>query len=207
METGPRMNDRWTLSGPHHLEVEIRKSRFRARVAPADNVDAAMVFLEQASDTTANHNCWAYRIGQAYRFSDDGEPGGSAGKPILQAIEGQQLDGVVAVVTRWFGGIKLGVGGLIRAYASTAAECLRQAPHVPIIATQRVRFRVGYPELPLLKARTLEWHLRIDDEAFGPGDVTLTVNVALAHMEQLEHLLADLTRGASTLHRLNTDPA
>src|SRR3546814_18000784 len=75
----------------------------------------------------ATHNCWAWRIGDDYRSNDDGEPAGTAGRPILAAIDGQGMDRVVVVVTRWFGGIKLGAGGLVRAYGGTAAECLRRA--------------------------------------------------------------------------------
>ncbi len=89
--------------------------------------------MQQISNTTATHNCWAYRIGQDYRFNDDGEPGGTAGRPILQAIEGQGVDRVVVVVTRWYGGIKLGAGGLARAYGGTAAECLRLAERTPLV--------------------------------------------------------------------------
>ena len=73
----------------------------------------------------ATHHCWAYRIGPAYRFGDDGEPGGTAGAPILRAIEGQGVDRVMVVVVRFYGGVKLGTGGLARAYGGTAAECLR----------------------------------------------------------------------------------
>ena len=91
----------------------------------------------EIGDPQATHNCWAYRIGQQYRFSDDGEPGGTAGRPILQAIEGQGFDQVVVVVTRWYGGIKLGAGGLARAYGGCAAECLRLADRVPIVESRR----------------------------------------------------------------------
>ena len=86
-------------------------------------------------DLTANHNCWAFRIGQTYRFNDDGEPSGTAGKPILQAIDGQSLDHIAVVVTRWFGGTLLGSGGLIRAYGGTAAMCLRAAEKTEVIET------------------------------------------------------------------------
>src|SRR5690606_40308537 len=110
---------------------------------------AAKAFIAAHSDREANHNCWAWRIGQAYRFSDDGEPGGTGGKPILQAIDGQSLDRVAVVVTRWFGGILLGSGGLIRAYGGTAAMCLREAGKVrlgdPVAAT--VALAVGHPGL------------------------------------------------------------
>jgi hypothetical protein len=85
------------------------------------------------SPTDATHNCWAWRIGGDYRSSDDGEPAGTAGRPILAAIDGQGFDRVMVVVTRWFGGIKLGAGGLVRAYGGAAAECLRTAPRVPLV--------------------------------------------------------------------------
>nr|WP_221265717.1 YigZ family protein [Oleiagrimonas soli] len=191
------------MTREHRHEEEIRKSRFLAHVAPVADVASAVAFIERVSDPTANHNCWAYRIGQNYRFSDDGEPGGSAGKPILQAIDGQELDGTVAVVTRWFGGIKLGVGGLIRAYGGTAAECLRQAPREPIVETARVRFALGYAELALFKARVEHWHLQLLDEAFGADAVCVTASVATAQLDRLEQLLADLSRGQSAVQRLD----
>ncbi len=199
------MNQACTLEGESRHEDDIRKSRFLARAAPVADVDAAMAFIERVSDPAANHNCWAYRIGQAYRFSDDGEPGGSAGKPILQAIEGQDMDRVAVVVTRWFGGIKLGVGGLIRAYGGTAAECLRRAPQQPIIEKARVRFSLGYAQLPVFKARTQDWQLALDDENFGAQSVDVTATVPRARLPALEQLLADLSRGASQLHRLDQD--
>ncbi|MFC6616804.1 IMPACT family protein [Deinococcus radiophilus] len=76
----------------------------------------------------ATHHCWAYRIGELYRFNDDGEPGGTAGAPILRAIEGQGVQHVMVIVVRYYGGVKLGTGGLVRAYGGAAAECLRTAP-------------------------------------------------------------------------------
>ena len=121
------------LAGHCRHEQEIKKSRFLAQAAPVDAPEAALAFVQDVADPAATHNCWAYRIGQAYRFNDDGEPGGTAGRPILQAIEGQGIDRAVVVVTRWYGGIKLGAGGLARAYGGTAAECLRLAERVPIV--------------------------------------------------------------------------
>lgn len=111
-----------TLAGEARLSQDVRKSRFLAIAEPVDAADAAMAFFARASTADATHNCWAYKIGANYRFNDDGEPGGSAGRPILAAIEGQGLDHVAVVVTRWFGGIKLGVGGLVRAYGGCARK-------------------------------------------------------------------------------------
>src|SRR5690606_19621295 len=102
---GNGMAARVTLVSISTARQEIRKSRFVAAAGPVADEAAAKAFIAASSDPTANHNCWAWRLGQSYRFSDDGEPGGTAGKPILQAIDGQGLDGVAVVVTRWFGGV------------------------------------------------------------------------------------------------------
>jgi len=196
----------WTLASEHRLETEIRKSRFLAQAAPVDSVQAALAYIERASDAGASHNCWAYRMGPEYRFSDDGEPGGSAGKPILQAIEGQDMDGVVVVVSRWFGGTKLGVGGLIRAYGGTAAECLRLAQRKAIVDTVRISLHLGYAELPILKARTRDWLFTIDDEHFGADTVQLHAQIERKRLAELECLVRDLTRGAGRVHPLDTEP-
>ncbi|NLJ62757.1 MAG: YigZ family protein, partial [Alcaligenaceae bacterium] len=117
----------YQLDDIYHYEEDIKKSRFLAIAAPVQSASDAMAFLEQHSVPDATHNCWAYKIGDEYRFNDDGEPGGTAGRPMLQAIEGQSCDRVVVLVIRWFGGVKLGTGGLVRAYGGVAASCLRLA--------------------------------------------------------------------------------
>ena len=192
-----------TLARPADHEVTIRKSRFLARAAPVSDEGGAMAFLQQIAQSDANHHCWAWRIGQRYRFSDDGEPGGSAGKPILMAIEGQNLDRVMVVVTRWFGGIKLGVGGLVRAYGGTAAECLRQARTVPIIDFHTVRFDIAYPELERLRARIQDWNTQTLNEDYGAEHVQITLKLPADRVPEFEQLLSDLSRGQSTLHSLD----
>lgn len=192
-----------TLAQESSHETTIRKSRFLAQAAPVTDETAAMEFLKSVSDPSANHDCWAWRVGQQYRFSDDGEPGGSAGKPILMAIEGQNLDGVIVVVTRWFGGIKLGVGGLVRAYGGTAAECLRLARQVEIIDMATVHFQLGYAEVELLKARMQAWPTETLDEEYGATAVKMTLKVARDRLEALQTLLADLSRGQCELRVLD----
>src|SRR5690606_19133134 len=134
------MSQKYMLTGPVEARQEIKKSRFIALAAPIASEADARALLAAHADPTANHNCWAWRIGQAYRFSDDGEPSGTAGKPILAAIDGQNLDGTMVIVTRWFGGVLLGSGGLIRAYGGTAALCLRSAEKAPLIEKSAARF-------------------------------------------------------------------
>ena len=114
----------FTLIGPCEYREEIRKSRFLARAAPVASAPEAQAFIATARDPSASHNCWAWKIGQQYRFSDDGEPGGSAGGPILAAIEGQAFDQVAVLVIRWYGGIQLGNGGPARAHCGAAHQSL-----------------------------------------------------------------------------------
>lgn len=188
-----------TLAAPHTHAVEIRKSRFRASAAPATDADAALAFVREASDAGANHNCWAYRVGQAYRFGDDGEPTGSAGKPILAAIDGQRLDQVAVVVSRWFGGIKLGIGGLVRAYGGTAAECLRGAPQLPLVAMARRQLDCGFAEWPLLKNRLQAWQAEVEHEEFGVAGVRVQLTLPERHVDALDQLVADVSHGRGRL--------
>ena len=109
-------------------EEEIKKSLFIGICSPIKSIDDFDAFLVQYTIPDATHNCWAYRLGQTYRFNDDGEPSGTAGKPILAAIDGAGFDGVAALVIRHYGGIKLGTGGLARAYGGVIARALQQAP-------------------------------------------------------------------------------
>ncbi len=185
-----------TLSGPAEYEAVIKKSRFVCRAGPADSPEEAMAFLEAVRDPQATHNCWAYRIGDAYRFSDDGEPGGTAGRPILAAIEAQGLDRVVVVVTRYFGGIKLGTGGLARAYGGVAAQCLRGAPRRPLVRFRRVRVRVPFAAIEafyrLLPAHGGEKLA----EAYGE-EAVFTVRIPEDRFAAFARALADATRGAA----------
>lgn len=185
-----------------HVE-EIKKSRFLALAAPVASAEQALVFLHEASDPTATHNCWAYRIGQDYRFNDDGEPGGTAGRPILQAIEGQEMDRVVVVVTRWFGGIKLGAGGLVRAYGGTAAECLRRAERVPIVAMARLGLHCDFAELALLKARLKELQAEVEHEAFGAEGVDLQLRLPESRVAEAQLRIGDISHGRSVVKRLD----
>ncbi|MBI5548755.1 MAG: YigZ family protein [Deltaproteobacteria bacterium] len=191
-----------TLAAPHALEAEIKKSRFIARAARADDRAAAMAFVESASEARANHNCWAYKVGADYRFNDDGEPGGTAGQPILRAIEGQGLDHVAVVVARYFGGIKLGAGGLVRAYGGTAAECLRVAVRLEV--RPRVALRVEapfaltgaiYPLLESFGAQRLK-------EEFSDTGLVLELSLEASSADAFRSSLRDATRGkaVATLH-------
>ncbi|WP_429931362.1 IMPACT family protein [Agrobacterium vitis] len=186
----------FTLPGLHSYEQEIKKSRFRATAFPISHENDIRPLLDRQSDATANHNCWAWRLGQTYRFNDDGEPSGTAGKPILQAIDGQTLDGVLVIVTRWFGGILLGSGGLIRAYGGTAAQCLRQAEKVEIINRTTKTIRIGFADLALVKARlTAIDDLLVIKESFTDTGAELTLAIPEERLDATLGMISDVSAG------------
>lgn len=188
-----------TLVAPVEFVQDIKKSRFIGQAAPISGEEDAKAFLASVSDPAANHNCWAWRLGQAYRFSDDGEPSGTAGKPILQAIDGQDLDGVVVVVTRFFGGILLGSGGLVRAYGGTAAQMLRAADKREIIPMVSGLCAVSFSDLALVKSRLTAIPHLVLDESFTAEGVDLTVTLRQGDEPQAIRLVRDLTSGRSNL--------
>lgn len=196
---GP-MVARLTLVGVTTIRQEIKRSRFVAVAGPIADEAAARDFIAAQSDPAANHNCWAWRLGQRYRFNDDGEPGGTAGKPILAAIDGQELDGVAVVVTRWFGGILLGSGGLIRAYGGSAAQCLREAGKVPLIETLSVAITCCFGDLALVGARLGALPgVEISDQAFTDTGAVLSVSVPKAEADDIARLVTDLTSGRAVI--------
>ncbi|HEV7320431.1 MAG TPA: YigZ family protein [Ensifer sp.] len=189
----------FTLTRIETATQDVKKSRFLAIAAPIAEEQAAKDFLTAHSDVTANHNCWAWRIGQAYRFSDDGEPSGTAGKPILAAIDGQALDGVVVVVTRWFGGILLGSGGLVRAYGGTAALCLRAAEKIEMIETVRATVAVDFSDMALIKARLLARNVAIVGESFTDKGPVLSLDLRKDEAETIIAMVVDLSRGKAVV--------
>jgi uncharacterized YigZ family protein len=185
-----------TLERSTSLEQIIKKSRFGATAGPIASEQGARDFIAAHSDPGANHNCWAWRVGQNYRCSDDGEPGGTAGKPILQAIDRLTLDNVAVVVTRWFGGILLGSGGLIRAYGGTAAACLRAGTLVEIVAVREATITVTFSDLALVKARLASTvGVQIRQESFTETGATLVVDLPEVSAPQIIRLIMDVTSG------------
>lgn len=190
------MTDRFTLTAPSQFRQDIKKSRFIASAAPICSEADAKSYLAEIAAADAGHNCWAWRLGQSYRFSDDGEPSGTAGKPILQAIDGQNLDGVVVNVSRWFGGILLGSGGLIRAYGGTAAQCLREAEKTMLVEMTSVEISVRFEDVALLQARIPTFaHASIIAQNFTETGANLTISVASEAAGALKSYAIDSTRG------------
>ena len=114
-----------TLPNQAVYEEEVKRSRFIAKASRVGCPEEALAFLKHVGEKRATRNYWAYKIGCSYRFSDDGEPAGTAGKPILRAIERKKIDYAMIVVVRYFGGTRLRIAGLTRAYAGCAARRLQ----------------------------------------------------------------------------------
>lgn len=186
------MTDTLATAATHLLEV--KHSRFIAQAAPAVSPQAALAFLAQVADPDATHNCWAYRIGAEYRSSDDGEPAGTAGRPILAAIEGQGCDQVMVVVTRWYGGIKLGAGGLVRAYGGAAAECLRMAERRLLVEMRELRFGCAFDDLGNVHATLSTYDAEKLDEDFDESGAVLRISLPTDRVDALKTHLRDATR-------------
>lgn len=195
----------FTLERTETHEQVIKKSRFVAVAGPISGEADAKAFIASHSDPTANHNCWAWRVGQVYRFSDDGEPSGTAGKPILQAMDRLQLDSAAVVVTRWFGGILLGSGGLMRAYGGTAALCLREASLTEVVAVAEATIVAQFSDLALVKARLAAFKgVQIQSEAFTETGAILTGAFPAVTARQIVQALTDATSGRVQIS-LHTD--
>lgn len=190
-----------TLLDTCEYREEIRKSRFITLAAPISTPADAQAFLERHSDLTATHNCWAWKLGDQYRSSDDGEPGGTAGRPILAAIEAQDCDQVVVLVIRWYGGIQLGTGGLARAYGGGANKCLQQAPKRLLVSRIELKCSCSFSELALLKLRVAEADGIILDEAFTANGVDVRLALGDARIDTVQRQLADLSRGRILLEK------
>lgn len=183
-----------TLTAPASHLLEVKHSRFLAQAVAIDSADAAQAALAPLSDLAATHNCWAWRAGSQYRSSDDGEPAGTAGRPILAAIDGQGCDQVLVVVTRWYGGIKLGAGGLVRAYGGAAAECLRRAQKRPLIVSVELEFTCPFAHLGDAHAALNAAGANKSDESFDIDGVTLRVRLPADRLDDLKTRLRDATR-------------
>jgi uncharacterized YigZ family protein len=192
----------FTLLGPCEYREEIRKSRFIALAAPVNSAAEAQAFISANSDASASHNCWAWKVGQQYRFSDDGEPGGTAGRPILAAIEAQEMDQVAVLVIRFYGGIQLGTGGLARAYGGSANKCLQAASRRELIARDQYRCHCLFAELPQLKVRLAELDCLLESEHYDATGAELQVALPAARVAELQRLLADISRGRIELRPL-----
>jgi uncharacterized YigZ family protein len=162
-----------TLEAPVHSDLVIRKSRFIGCVQPVAQRAAAQAVVARlrAEHPGAAHVCWALLAGGQSAANDDGEPGGTAGRPMLEVLRHQDLEGVLATVVRYFGGVKLGAGGLVRAYTDAVAQALLHARKVPLRRWIALRCAVPYALEGLLRRELQQAGAELREVLHGDGVV------------------------------------
>lgn len=199
------LNSYLTVSGCGDAEIEIHKSRFIAYVERVETEEAAAAFIAEIKKKhwNATHNCSAYVVGendQCQKADDDGEPSGTAGKPILEIIKKSRLKDTVIVVTRYFGGIKLGAGGLLRAYGKSASAGLKAVGVTQRQLYTRIGVEIDYTFLGLLENQLRMQDYRIEDKQFTEK-IVLIVLEKTGDEEILEQKVMDWTSGQVQLTR------
>lgn len=186
----------FSLASPAHHELIIKKSRFIACVEPVTGREQAQLRVAQlkAQHPDAAHVCWALLAGGQSAANDDGEPGGTAGRPMLDVLRHQDLQGVLATVVRYFGGIKLGAGGLVRAYTDAVAQALLTAEKIPVVKRIHLACSVPYA-LEGLVRREVELALAELLEVEHGSVVTLRFALPQPQAPHLMQRLGDSGRG------------
>ena len=189
----------------HRVDEKIRRSHFITTVGPAASVEDARAFIKEvrAEFETANHNCWAYVVGPPGSsghagMSDDGEPHGTAGRPMLTVLLHSELGDIVAVVTRFWGGVKLGKGGLVRAYSGGVKFALEALPRVEKMPMSELEVIIGYSEVTLFQRMLPEFEAEILTPTYT-DIVHYVLRMPTKRVEQFSVRLADLTNGQGQL--------
>lgn len=174
-----------------------KRSRFRGELFKVDSAEKADEILQSRSKLypDARHHCWAMRLhGKSERSSDDGEPQGTAGKPILETLAQNEIENALIVVTRWFGGILLGAGGLTRAYRKAAADALRAGGKAICKPFDIITFSCPYSLLGKVESTVPRYSAAIEERTFGES-VLLSISVPEETADALLRSLSDLSSG------------
>ena len=192
-------------TGQH--ELIIKKSKFICSLARTETVEEAQEFIEQVSKKyhDATHNTYAYTLGlndNQVKASDNGEPSGTAGIPELKALQLMKLKNVTAVVTRYFGGIKLGAGGLIRAYSNSVTEAAQNIGVVKCVMQQRIQFSIPYNRIDEINHYLEENRISIANEEYTTN-VTIQIYLDLDQIQKVEDSLINLLSGKVEFNKLD----
>lgn len=184
------------LRPPVESQIEIRKSRFIGIVMPVEDRDAAMRELQALRDQHrgAAHVCWALLAGGQSGMSDDGEPSGTAGRPILEVLRHHELDGVLGAVVRYYGGIKLGAGGLVRAYTDAVALALKNATRIERVAHTELVVEIDYADEARVRRWVEQQHYVLVRSTHGEA-VSLAIRMPLDARPLSVAALQELTQG------------
>lgn len=186
------------------ITYEINKSEFIASLKPVESVEEAKLFFEKIKHefSDATHNITAYTIGktgEAGHYSDDGEPSGTAGLPVLDVFRKNDITNFACVVTRYFGGVKLGAGGLVRAYSTSASLALKEAGICEIIDYESIRLTFDYSYLDLIENKLKNY--QITNREFS-SQVSLVVKLPKNIVEQIIVVLINLTNSMIIIERI-----
>lgn len=185
------------------VEEIIKKSRFVSHAACVTSQAESLDFYESVADPEATHNCWAWRIDYQIRSSDDGEPAGTAGRPILNVIEHRHLENTMVVVTRYYGGIKLGVGGLVRAYSGGAAKSLDKAGVMQHFPQAEYVIRTGFEWASGVHDLLSQFAVEKLDESFNDEGLILKVRCRQVDVGKLQVGLRDASRGQTKMIKID----
>ena len=195
------MSEYYIPSGPGEAEFTEKRSRFLGHVRMVESEDEARAFIAEMKKKyyDARHNCWCYSIRNgAERYSDDGEPQGSAGIPMLEVLRRQNVTNAVCVVTRYFGGVLLGTGGLLRAYTKSTADALAAAGISAVRRWVETELPCSYAQLERMKLETAEAGGIVADMEYGAG-VTLRLLLPEEASESFAARIYDLSAGSVKL--------
>ena len=198
-----------TVAGYASAEFVEKKSRFIGHIAPADTEEAAFAFLNRirTEHKSATHNCYAWQIGEQDQFqrsADAGEPAGTAGRPILEAIKRADLHNTIIVVTRYFGGVLLGSGGLTRAYGKGALLAIGAAQRVERVPACRVMFIFVYGLLGKVESILVQNGLVVEDKTYAE-QVCFLCTVEKSAFAKVKEAMTELSNGAMRWQELEGD--
>lgn len=199
------MKEFQTIYEGGEAEIVEKKSRFIAHTYHVTTEEEVQEVLEKVRKEywDARHNCWAYSIGEkqpALRCSDDGEPSGTAGKPMLEVLTGQELHNVVAVVTRYFGGTLLGTGGLIRAYTKSTQEGIKASTIIEKCLGQKMSLTCDYTTSGKIQYLTATDHIPVLDTIYT-DNVTFEMIIPVEDVEMMEKKFMEASMGKGVLEK------
>lgn len=195
----------FSIAHPVHSELIIKKSRFIGCVQPVRGRPHAQQLVEalRAEHPAATHVCWALLAGSDGAANDDGEPSGTAGRPMLNVLRHQDLQNVLATVVRYYGGVKLGAGGLVRAYTDAVAQALLAAEKLPVQSFSELGCRFAYPHEGLVRRLAADAGAEILAVQHA-SDVHLLLRVNDRELDALRASIGSATQGQA---RFDADPA
>ena len=188
----------YSITNDRKQELKIKRSKFTTHLHYVKTMQDAKEYISKIADEhkTANHNCWAYIVGEkgeTFHSSDAGEPSGTAGQPMLNALKKHEMTNIVAVVTRYFGGVKLGIRGLIEAYEETVETAIVASPLKKLIRLSSFKISCGYDLAEQLKYKIEQLKAEVSNMDYA-ADVTISISIEEHLKDDLEKYLTELER-------------